>query len=73
MVESGVKAHYPSVPPPIQASLEVYVEQVDYLIQFTPFDTHFRPAIELRHAELVVRMLSEHYFNLQIGASVEFA
>ena len=72
-LDSGVNAHWPSVPPPRQASLDVYVEQVDCLIQFTPFETHFIPAIELRQAELVVSMLSEHCFNLHTGASVELA
>ena len=72
-LDSGVNAHWPSVPPPRQASFDVYVEQVDCLIQFTPFETHFIPAIELRQAELVVSMLSEHCFNLQFAGSVELA
>ena len=42
-------------------------------MQFTPFETHLIPVIEFRHAALVVRILSEHCFNLQTGASVEFA
>ena len=42
-------------------------------MQFTPFETHLIPEIDLRQAALVVRVLSEHCFNLQTGASVEFA
>ena len=61
----GVKAHYPSDPPPKQDSFDVYEEQVDYGMQFTPLETHLTPVIAVAHDELVVNNESVHYFNLQ--------
>ena len=60
----------PSVPPPKQASFEVYIEQADYAIQLTPFETHFTPEIALAHKSLVVNMMSVHNLTLQVEVDV---
>ena len=60
VVEFGVKAHLPSEPPPKQASLAVYDEQIDYGIQLTPFETHLTPLIAPAHDELEVNRESVH-------------
>ena len=62
-----MNAQAPSEPPPKHASLAVYVEQVLYAMQLTPFETHFDPIpiIAVEQDALVVPKISEHYFNLQ--------
>ena len=62
---SGVKAHYPSMPFPKQASLAVYLEHVDHGIQFIPLETHLTPVIALEHNKLDVNNESVHSLKLQ--------
>ena len=61
----GVNAQAPSEPPPKQASLAVYDEQVDWAMQLTPLETHLTPVMALAHEALDVNNESEHYLSLQ--------
>ena len=65
MFVPGVKAQAPSEPPPKQASLAVYDEQVDYGMQFTPLETHLTPVMALAQDALDVNKESVHYLSLQ--------
>ena len=66
-----MKAQAPSEPPPKQASLAVYVEQVDYGMQFTPLETHLTPVIAVAHEALDVNKESVHNLSLQTDVLVE--
>lgn len=61
----GVKTHIPSEPPPLQASLEVYAEQVDLAIQLIPSETHLVvPVRATEQAALVASLKSPQAFTL---------
>lgn len=61
--EPGVNAQCPSVPPKLQASLVVYVEQAPLGIQLNPFDTH--EGIVVSQAIEVVFLISWQALTLQ--------
>ena len=69
VVLPGVKAHNPSEPPPLQASLEVYDEQAALTIQFVPSETHPvpnpAPVRAIEQAALVANLKSPQTFTLQ--------
>ena len=54
------------MPPPKHAIYYVYDEQVNLGIQFTPFETHLTPVIDVEHKELVVKIISVQAFTLQV-------
>jgi hypothetical protein len=64
VVLPGVKAHIPSEPPPLQASLFVYDEQVALTIQFVPSETHPVPVRATEQAALVASLKSPQALTL---------
>lgn len=59
-----MKAHTPSEPPPLQASLAVYDEQVLLGMQVVPSETHPAPGRDVKHSALVAFLVSPQTFNL---------
>lgn len=72
----GVKAHFPSVPPQLQASLKVYEPQIVLTMQVVPFETHPVPIPDpdrtIEQSELVVNMKSSQTLTLQTGVPVVY-
>jgi len=70
VILTGVKAHRPSDPPPLQASLLVYEKHRVLPIQLVPLETHPAPVRATEHKALVVSMKSSHTFNLHAKVPV---